>query len=368
MDRCFAKKLGIKMIPLHSPLCVHALDGGPVGLEANKDYSVPVEYQDLAEAFSPMKATQLPPHCEWDCSKTLREGCTTVQNLPILPGGGAMHQGGFGPGFHSPLQFISPSASIFSVKKKDSRLRPCVDYRGLNELWIRRHYIQSILINSSFFDQHVHDIRAVLHTLLHNQLYCKLEKCEFHHREVSFLGCIVLEGPMRMQPCQVEAVTRMAETLDVPGATTVPGDANFCFIRSFGTLARPLTDLLQGQAKQLKWNSEAEKVFEDLKNTFSNALVLHQPEPTKPFVVEVDTLDVGVGAMPSQQTRKEGKLSTVAYFSCKLRLSERNCRITESDRELHPHTAELSSHGHRTYRVPMRSSIIERTLLVAGDT
>ncbi|KAK1790585.1 hypothetical protein P4O66_014460 [Electrophorus voltai] len=61
--------------------------------------------------------------------------------------------------------------------------------------------------------------------------------------------------------------------------------ANFYwrFIRSFSTLARPLTDLIRGQVKWLKTSPKAAKAFVDLKTTFSNAPVLQQPDKTKPF-------------------------------------------------------------------------------------
>ncbi|KAK1804811.1 hypothetical protein P4O66_003653 [Electrophorus voltai] len=44
-------------------------------------------------------------------------------------------------------------------------------------------YIEDILIYCPSWDQHVHDVRAVLGTLLQKHLYCKVEKCEFHRRE-----------------------------------------------------------------------------------------------------------------------------------------------------------------------------------------
>ncbi|KAK1787648.1 hypothetical protein P4O66_016145 [Electrophorus voltai] len=94
------------------------------------------------------------------------------------------------------------------------------------------------------------------------------------------------------------------------------------FIKSFRTLAQPLTDLLQEQIKRLNWNPEVVKSFEELKTAFATGPVLQQPDPRRPFVVEVDALDVGVGAVLSPQKEKEGKLYTIAYFPRKL--TERN--------------------------------------------
>ncbi|KAK1795638.1 hypothetical protein P4O66_001131 [Electrophorus voltai] len=55
---------------------------------------------------------------------------------------------------------------------------------------------------------------------------------------------------------------------------------------SFSTVARPLTDLLRGMAKRLRWGPKAEKAFSALKEAFSTAPVLQQPDLEVAFVVE----------------------------------------------------------------------------------
>ncbi|KAK1802686.1 hypothetical protein P4O66_004186 [Electrophorus voltai] len=57
------------------------------------------------------------------------------------------------------------------------------------------------------------------------------------------------------------------------------------------TVARPLIDLLRGTSKRLRWGPKAERSFSELKEAFSTASVLQQPDPEKPFVVEVDASD-----------------------------------------------------------------------------
>ncbi|KAK1802870.1 hypothetical protein P4O66_021412, partial [Electrophorus voltai] len=57
-------------------------------------------------------------------------------------------------------------------------------------------------------------------------------------------------------------------------------------------VARPLTVLLRGTAKKLRWGPEVERSFLELKEAFSTTLVLQQLEPEKPFVLEVDASDI----------------------------------------------------------------------------
>ncbi|KAI4892166.1 hypothetical protein NFI96_028479 [Prochilodus magdalenae] len=87
-----------------------------------------------------------------------------------------------------------------------------------------------------------------------------------------------------------------------------------------------------GNAKRLVWNPQAGSAFEELKRRFTTAPLLQHPDPTKPFVVEVDASNVGVGAVLSQRSGEPPKLRPVAYFSHKLSPAERNYGI--GDKEL----------------------------------
>ncbi|KAI2660671.1 Transposon Tf2-6 polyprotein [Labeo rohita] len=107
--------------------------------------AIPSEYQDLLEAFSPLKATQLPPHRPGDCAIDLLPRATPPRGriFPLSQAEStAMNtyiQEELAKGFIRPS--TSPaSAGFFFVKKKDGGLRPCIDYRGLNDITIKYRY------------------------------------------------------------------------------------------------------------------------------------------------------------------------------------------------------------------------------------
>jgi hypothetical protein len=50
----------------------------------------------------------------------------------------------------------------------------------------------------------------------------------------------------------------------------------------------PLIFLLKGGLRQLRWTKEANETFHALKECFTNAPVLAHPDPSLPFIVEVD--------------------------------------------------------------------------------
>ncbi|KAL0202690.1 hypothetical protein M9458_000708, partial [Cirrhinus mrigala] len=107
--------------------------------------TIPVEYQDLIEAFSQARATQLPPHRPGDCAIDLIPGSSPPRGrvYPLSqPESEAMNtyiQEELAKGFIHPS--TSPaSAGFFFVKKKDGGLCPCIDYRTLNDITIKYRY------------------------------------------------------------------------------------------------------------------------------------------------------------------------------------------------------------------------------------
>ena len=67
-------------------------------------------------------------------------------------------------------------------------------------------FIDDILVYSKVRENHDMHLRVVLETLRKEQLYAKPSKCEFWLREVSFLGHIVSEEGILMDPKKIEVI------------------------------------------------------------------------------------------------------------------------------------------------------------------
>src|SRR5436190_24253148 len=86
----------------------------------------------------------------------------------------------------------------------------------------------------------------------------------------------------------------MATAQECSGSKTVFGLANYYrrFIKNFGLIAAPLSELFKehGSDKRKKrpivWNTAHQLAFERLKQALTNAPVLHQPDPPKPYTIE----------------------------------------------------------------------------------
>ncbi|KAI7808450.1 Pol polyprotein [Triplophysa rosa] len=106
---------------------------------------VPEEYHDLRTVFSKSRATSLPPHRPYDCAIDLLPGTSPPKGRLYslsCPEREAMDkyineslQAGLIRHSSSPA-----GAGFFFVQKRDGSLRPCIDYRGLNEITVKNKY------------------------------------------------------------------------------------------------------------------------------------------------------------------------------------------------------------------------------------
>ena len=67
-------------------------------------------------------------------------------------------------------------------------------------------YMDDILIHSNNQELHTKQMRKVLEHLWEHKLFLKLEKCFFDKAKVEYLGMIIKEGHVRMDPVKLAAI------------------------------------------------------------------------------------------------------------------------------------------------------------------
>jgi len=151
-------------------------------------------------------------------------------------------------------------------------------------------YIDDILVYSNTMEEHIQHVRSVLRRLIQHQLYAKAEKCEFHLTTTSFLGYIISQEGVAMDDQKVRAVVDWPQPHTLKELQHFLGFANFYhrFIINFSTVAAPLTSMTRQNSTTLSWSPEALQAFCELKHRFTTAPILHHPDPSRTFIVEVE--------------------------------------------------------------------------------
>src|SRR6266498_168248 len=111
-------------------------------------------------------------------------------------------------------------------------------------------FIDDILIYSRSEEEHEQHLRIVLDRLKDHQLYAKFSKYEFWLQKVSFLGHILSEEGVAVDPTKVEAVMDWQTPRNVPEIRSFLGLAGYYkrFIEGFSKISKLMIALLQKSA------------------------------------------------------------------------------------------------------------------------
>ena len=153
-------------------------------------------------------------------------------------------------------------------------------------------------------------LRTILRILKEKQLYAKFKKCEFWLEKVIFLGHVVSENGIFVDPTKVEAVSNWPMPTNVSEIRRFLGLTGYYrrFVEGFSKLASPLTHLTRKNVK-FQWNDNCEKSFEEFKHRLVTASILSIPSGSGGFVVYSDASKNGLGCVLMQN----GKV--IAYAS-----------------------------------------------------
>jgi hypothetical protein len=180
-------------------------------------------------------------------------------------------------------------------------------------------FIDDILIYYQSDSDHEEHLRLVLQKLRDNQLYAKFSKCEFWIGEVSFLGHIISNGGISVDPAKVKEIMEWRVPTTVTEIRSFLGLAGYYrrFIKGFSKIAKPMTLLLE-KGREFKWDEKYQGSFEQLKKRLMSTPVLVMPDLQKGFDIYCDACGQGLGCVLTQ----EGHV--IAYASRQLRKHELN--------------------------------------------
>ena len=195
-------------------------------------------------------------------------------------------------------------------------------------------YLDDLLIFSQSFDDHLQHLEKILKKLSETGLKLNLEKCQLLRPEVSCLGHTISAKGVSCQDEKTEVVRKWPVPHTTKELRSFLGFAGYYrrFVKHYARIAGPLHQLANcnSTAKNKRpvpidghWKEEHQQAFQQLKDALTSAQVLAFSDFSKPFILETDASQEGLGAILSQK-QPDGTQRVVAYASRCLRPTERN--------------------------------------------
>ncbi|KAA0047745.1 DNA/RNA polymerases superfamily protein [Cucumis melo var. makuwa] len=126
---------------------------------------------------------------------------------------------------------------------------PSIFMRLMNQVLhpFLNQFIVVILVYSSSREDHLQHLRKLFQVLTETELYINPKKCTFLTKEIVFLGFLIKEGKIGMEPKKVEAIQSWPAPTSIKEVQAFLCLASFYrrFIRNFSSIAAPLTDCLK---------------------------------------------------------------------------------------------------------------------------
>jgi len=150
--------------------------------------------------------------------------------------------------FHTNRGLFEPFVMFFGMTNSPTTFQTMMNniFRTLIVEGIVVVYLDDILIFTRTEEKHERAVRRVLKVLAEHKLFLCPEKCEFHRKEIEYLGLVISENKVAMDPVKVAGVCDWPTPENQTDVQAFIGFVNFYryFIRDFSTIARPLFDLM----------------------------------------------------------------------------------------------------------------------------
>lgn len=191
-------------------------------------------------------------------------------------------------------------------------------------------YLDDIIIFSTSLQEHVQRLKLVFERLRQSKFKIQLDKSEFLHKEIAYLGHKVTENGITPNPDKIEAVKNFPVPKTPKEIKAFLGLAGYYrrFIKDFAKISKPLTSCLKKNAK-IEHTPSFLQAFNHLKELLINAPILKYPDFSKPFVLTTDASNFALGAILSQGTPPKDQ--PIAFASRTLNETEQRYSTIEKE-------------------------------------
>ena len=193
------------------------------------------------------------------------------------------------------------------------------------------NFVDDIIIFTSTWEHHMQVFEELLKRLRDANLTVKPSKCFVGFQNLECLGHLVGGTLIRPCPDKILAIEKAERPVTKKQVRSFLGLVGFyrSFIPNFSHIAAPLTELTKkGESNKVHWDEPQQRAFDSLK-ALTVQPILKMADLSKPFTLQVDASNEGLGAVLLQD--EEGKKSPIAYASRKLKPSEKSYAVIEKE-------------------------------------
>ena len=191
-------------------------------------------------------------------------------------------------------------------------------------------YLDDIIIVTETFEEHLYWLSKVVRKIRDANLKINAGKCEFCCSQVRYLGFLVNESGLQVDPEKTAPILEYLTPRSVKELRRFLGIASWYrrFIPNYATLSAPLTLLLK-KNERWRWTGDQFMDFEQIRACLASAPVLSCPDFDIPFELQTDASNTGLGVVLCQTV--DGVEHVVSYASRTLSDAEKNYSTTEKE-------------------------------------
>ncbi len=191
-------------------------------------------------------------------------------------------------------------------------------------------YLDDIIVLGRSFEEHLQNLEQVFLRLRAANLKLNCKKCTLFRKQVNYLGHVVSEEGVAVDPEKIRAVRDWPTPKNKHEVRSFLGLSTYYrrFVPGFADIAKPLTRLTEENSEFI-WDLKCQHAFEELKKVLIDSPILSYPRTEGKFILDTDASNIGIGSVLSQM--QDGQERVIAYFSKVLSKPERNYCVTRRE-------------------------------------
>lgn len=191
-------------------------------------------------------------------------------------------------------------------------------------------FLDDIIVFSHSLEEHISKLTQVFNRLRDHNLKLQPEKCNFLRKEVTYLGHLISQEGIKLDPNKIVAVSNFPRPTTQKSLKSLLGLTNFyrSHIQGYSDISHVLYALLKKNVNFV-WTSACEDAFCALKKAITSKPILQHPNFEKRFILTTDASSVAISGILSQGPI--GKDLPVAFISRTLQPAETRYSTTEKE-------------------------------------